>query len=125
MTIQRFYKLRLLDLTSCSIWIVEFFLRKCWKKLSWLCLDWFDDMGSPCAIEAIGFCTGLQVLQMRHTSMQELPTSIGKLVHLLELDLSYCNILQSLLHEIGHLKRLKRLQLSRCFHLKEVLQSIS
>lgn len=125
MTIQPFNVLRLLDLTKCRIEVVEFFLKKCSKELSWLCLNGVDNMVLPHTIQAIGFCTRLRVLQMKDCChMEELPTSIGNLVHLLELDLTRCKRLQSLPCEIGRLKQLKRLQLQCCYDLKDIPASV-
>ncbi|WOL00405.1 disease resistance protein RPS2-like [Canna indica] len=53
----------------------------------------------------------LRILQLRETAIQELPTGIGKLVHLQHLDLSYTCI-TSLPRELGGLVSLKYLALS-------------
>jgi hypothetical protein len=74
---------------------------------------------------SIGQLNALQELDLwRCSNLKELPSSIGQLKALQELDLSRCSNLKELPSFIGQLNALEELDLWRCFNLKELPSSI-
>ncbi|CAM6069216.1 unnamed protein product [Sphagnum tenellum] len=127
---KEFHNLRLLDLTKASPTIVENFIQGQYlNNLRWLSFQ-------ECMIQKLPNnlfkCCHLQVLQLSKCNrlqffsdpsihnpknsisvdMKELPTCIGQLNALQELDLSECSSLQELPTSIGQLRALQELHLS-------------
>ncbi len=139
---KEFHNLRLLDLTKASPITVENFIQgQNLNNLQWLCLQ-------KCMIQKLPNklfkCHHLQVLHLTKCNrlqflfdflvhnlnslvsvdMKELPTTIGQLNALQELNLSGCSSLQELPTTIGQLSALQDLDLSGCSSLQELPTSI-
>ncbi|CAM6063762.1 unnamed protein product [Sphagnum tenellum] len=124
-----FHNLRLVDLTEASPTIVNMCIQK--RNLSnvkWLCFK-------KCMIQKLPsnlfYCLQLKVLHLTECrSLEKIPSYIGQLNALQELDLngllslSNCSNLKELPSSIDQLNALQELDLSMCSNLKEVPSSI-
>ncbi|CAM6073542.1 unnamed protein product [Sphagnum tenellum] len=117
-----FRNLRLVDLTETSPTIVENCIQgRNLNNVKWLCLK-------KCTIKKLPSnlfsCLQLQVLDLAQC-LKELPSSIGQLNALQELDLRACSNLKELPSSIGLLNALQQFDLRGCSNLKELPSSIS
>ncbi|KAG0600427.1 hypothetical protein M758_11G033300 [Ceratodon purpureus] len=121
--VDNFSGLRLLCMVRCENRLVEYFMRCSPNKLKWFAVN--DSDVTVSSIEGVIHLKSLNVLYFREcNSLESLPTSIGNLSLLTELDLSYCTRLKSLPNSIGGLSLITELNLTCCKGLKSLPEGI-
>ncbi|KDO40704.1 hypothetical protein CISIN_1g0060182mg, partial [Citrus sinensis] len=66
----------------------------------------------------------IEDLDLKETAIEELPSSIGNLSRLVDLDLTNCSGLKSVSSRLCNLKSLRRLNLSGCLKLEKLPEEI-
>ncbi|KAG0604254.1 hypothetical protein M758_10G157100 [Ceratodon purpureus] len=122
-------QMRLLNLSKTYVDMVDY-LRKCSPeakpcKLHWLCLNGNFSLRKDILEVLDRRFMNLHVLQLRDCYwLNELPSSIGGLTSLKELDVSLCRNLEKLPDEIGNLGQLLKLDVSSCRNLEKLPDEI-